>query len=324
MKNRHFIVLLFILAALAALLTGCAQPQAQKKIQIVTAIFPEYDWVRQIVGEDDSVDVRFLVDDGLDPHSFQPTVADMVDAAGCDLLIYGGGESDKWLNKLEATNAGRRVITLLPLLGESAHQEELVEGMQPEDDHDDHGDHDHAEEESLDEHVWLSLRNASLFCQAISDALCDLNPAKADTYRANLIAYQQKLIDLDAQYQQAVSGASKDTIVVCDRFPFRYLVEDYHLNYYAAFPGCSAETGASFETVVFLSDKVRELGLGALLVTESSDGRMAATVAQNAGNGDMPVLTLNAMQSVSAENAKTMDYLSVMTANLAVLEQALS
>lgn len=314
MKKRFLIVLF----ALALLLAGCGQQAGEKKLEVVAAIFPEYDWVRQIVGEDDSVALTLLVDDGVDPHSFQPAVSDMVAAADCDLLIYGGGESDKWLTKLETTNPSQKTIVLLPLLGEQAYQEELVEGMTGED------GHAHEEEHEMDEHVWLSLRNASLFCQAIADALCEINPAKADVYRANLIAYQQKLIDLDAQYQQTITDSAKDTIVVCDRFPFRYLVEDYHLNYYAAFPGCSAETGASFETVVFLSDKVKELDLSALLVTESSDGRLAETVAQNAGKDTMPVLTLNSMQAVSSEEAAHLNYLSIMAENLTVLQQALS
>ena len=318
MKKRFII----ILSALALLLSGCTQPQSdKKKLQVVAAIFPEYDWVRQIVGDDDSVELTLLVDDGVDPHSFQPAVSDMVTTANCDLLIYGGGESDQWLTKLEATNPNRETLVLLPLLGAQAHREEVVEGMEvcAEDEEDEEDG-----EEEMDEHVWLSLRNTSVFCQAITEALCRLNPGKADTYRANLAAYQQQLNALDVQYQQVFSAASQHTIVVCDRFPFRYLVEDYNLNYYAAFPGCSAETGASFETVVFLSNKVKELNLSALLVTESSDGRMAKTVAENAGNEQMPVLTLNSMQSVSAEQAKALTYLSVMTENLTVLQQALS
>lgn len=314
MKKRFLI----ILSALALLLSGCAQPQSDKKLQVVAAIFPEYDWVRQIAGNDDSVELTLLVDDGVDPHSFQPAVSDMVTAANCDLLIYGGGESDQWLTKLEATNPNRETLVLLPLLGAQAHREEVVEGMEA---HEEGGAEDDAE---MDEHVWLSLRNASLFCQAITDALCRLNPGKADTYRANLAAYQQQLDALDNDYRSAMDASPNRTIVVCDRFPFRYLVEDYGLSYYAAFPGCSAETGASFETVVFLSDKVKELGLNALLVTESSDGRMAKTVAQNAGCADMPVLTLNSMQSVSGESAKSLDYLTVMSENLRVLKQALA
>ena len=313
MKKRFLI----ILSALV-LLSGCAQPQSDKKLQVVAAIFPEYDWVRQIVGDDDSVELTLLVDDGVDPHSFQPAVSDMVTAANCDLLIYGGGESDQWLTKLEATNPNRETLVLLPLLGAQAHREEVVEGMEA------HEEGEAEDDAEMDEHVWLSLRNASLFCQAITDALCRLNPGKADTYQANLAAYQQQLDALDKDYRSTMDASPNRTIVVCDRFPFRYLVEDYGLSYYAAFPGCSAETGASFETVVFLSDKVKELGLNALLVTESSDGRMAKTVAQNAGSADMPVLTLNSMQSVSGESAKSLDYLTVMSEDLQVLKQALA
>lgn len=313
MKKRFLI----ILSALV-LLSGCAQPQSDKKLQVVAAIFPEYDWVRQIVGDDDSVELTLLVDDGVDPHSFQPAVSDMVTAANCDLLIYGGGESDQWLTKLEATNPNRETLVLLPLLGAQAHREEVVEGMEA------HEEGEAEDDAEMDEHVWLSLRNASLFCQAITDALCRLNPGKADTYRANLAAYQQQLDALDKDYRSTIDASPNRTIVVCDRFPFRYLVEDYGLSYYAAFPGCSAETGASFETVVFLSDKVKELGLNALLVTESSDGRIAKTVAQNAGSADMPVLTLNSMQSVSGESAKSLDYLTVMSEDLQVLKQALA
>ncbi len=310
MKKR----MLALTAALTLALAGCGPKQQDSKIEIVAAIFPEYDWVRQIVGEDDTVNVTLLIADGVDPHSFQPSVVDMVTVSESDLLIFGGGESDQWLGKLiaESKNEKQRVIQLLPLLGEDARQEEIVDGMQSESDGDE-----------LDEHVWLSLSNAARFCQAIADELCALNPGKAADYRANLDSYLTKLNALDAAYRQAVGAAGTDTIVVCDRFPFRYLVEDYGLNYYAAFPGCSAETGASFETVVFLANKVKALNLPALLVTESSDGRLAQTVAESAGRKDIPVLTLNSMQSVSGEEAARTGYLTVMEHNLAVLKQAL-
>lgn len=177
-------------------------------------------------------------------------------------------------------------------------------------------------EDETDEHVWLSLRNAQRFCTAITDSLCALNPGNTALYRANLAKYLAQLEALDESYRETVQAGRLDTIVVCDRFPFRYLVEDYGLKYYAAFPGCSAEAGASFETVVFLAERARELRVNALLVTESSDGRLANTVAENSG-GHAAVLTLNSMQSVSADTAKDSSYLSVMEQNCQVLEQAL-
>lgn len=312
MKQKIYALLALVLFALP--LTGCGGQPEKDGISVVAAIFPEYDWARQIIGDCTGVQLHFLVDDGVDPHSFQPSVADMVTVSDCDLLIYGGGESDKWLEDVlaEPANKGIRSIALLPLLGERAHTEEIVAGMQVSE----------AEEEA-DEHVWLSLRNAALFCDAITQALCEMDPGQAEHYQANLDAYLQKLSELDEAYRQTVQAARKNTLVVCDRFPYRYLTEDYGLHYYAAFPGCSAETGASFETVVFLADRVRELEPAALLVTETGDQQLAKTVAENAGRADMAVLTLDSMQSISAQQAAKVDYLSVMEQNRLVLEQAL-
>ena len=291
--------LLLLLPLLALLLGGCARPAESRKLQVVAAIFPEYDWVRQLTAGDDSLELTLL--------------EDMVAVSQCDLLVFGGGESDEWLEELlrEPSNPSQQVVELLPLLGETAHQAETVDGMQVRE----------AEDET-DEHVWLSLRNAQRFCTAITDSLCALNPGNTALYRANLAKYLEQLEALDESYRETVQAGRLDTIVVCDRFPFRYLVEDYGLKYYAAFPGCSAEAGASFETVVFLAERARELRVNALLVTESSDGRLANTVAENSG-GHAAVLTLNSMQSVSADTAKDSSYLSVMEQNCQVLEQAL-
>ena len=307
MKKKWILALCLVLLCL----TGCHQEQTKDALSVVAVIFPEYDWARQIIGPDSDIQLHLLVDDGVDPHSFQPTVADMVTVSECDLLIYGGGESEAWLeDALKGTE--KRTVALLPLLGEKAHQEEIVAGMQVS-----------QPEDETDEHVWLSLPNAALFCTAIAQQLTELDPDHADLYQANLEAYLEKLRNLDEAYRETVQNANQDTIVVCDRFPYRYLTEDYGLNYYAAFPGCSAETGASFETVVFLSDRVQELDLKALIVTETSDGRLAQTVAENTGRSDIAILTLDSMQSVSGQQAKNKDYLSTMEANRQVLEQAL-
>ena len=307
MKKKWILALCLVLLCL----TGCQQEQKKDALSVVAVIFPEYDWARQIIGPDSDIQLHLLVDDGVDPHSFQPTVADIVTVSECDLLIYGGGESDAWLeDALKGTE--KRTVALLPLLGEKAHQEEIVAGMQVS-----------QPEDETDEHVWLSLPNAALFCTAIADQLTELDPDHADLYQANLEAYLEKLRNLDEAYRETIQNANQDTIVVCDRFPYRYLTEDYGLKYYAAFPGCSAETGASFETVVFLSDRVQELDLKALIVTETSDGRLAQTVAENTGRSGITILTLDSMQSVSGEQAKNKDYLSTMEANRQVLEQAL-
>ena len=303
-----------LIGILCLAMTGCAREQKSESISVVAVIFPEYDWARQIIGNESGVSLHLLVDEGVDPHSFQPSVADMVTVSECDLLIYGGDESDAWLEDVLKKPSGKdmRTVALLPLLGEKAYAEEIVAGMQISE-----------PEDETDEHVWLSLRNAALFCTAIAQELKALDPEHADAYQANLERYLKQLYALDEAYQQTVQAGSKDTIVVCDRFPYRYLTEDYGLHYYAAFPGCSAETGASFETVVFLAERAKELALNALIITETGDDRLARTVAENADRGQMSVFTLNAMQSVSLEQAAGTDYLTIMEQNRQALAAAL-
>jgi zinc transport system substrate-binding protein len=237
----------------------------------------------------------------------------------CDMFIYVGGESDEWVEDAlkEATNKDMIVINLMDLMGDAAKEEEMVEGMQEEGGDDEEGP-------EYDEHVWLSLRNASLLTNAISTAIQEMDPANADQYQANTAAFVEKLEALDEEYTAAVSGAQFNTLLFGDRFPFRYLADDYGLSYYAAFVGCSSETEASFATVTFLAQKMDELALPAVMTIEGTDHRIAETIIQSTESKDQEILTLDSMQAVTAkdvENAAT--YLSIMESNLSVLKDAL-
>lgn len=313
----------------AALLAGCSAAPAgttqtassADKLRIVATVFPVYDWTRQVLGSaGDSVELILLQDSGTDLHSYQPSAQDLAAIAGCDLFLYVGGESDEWVtDALQQTeNPDRKILPLMELLGSRVYEEEIVEGMEVEE----HDDHAH-EEPEIDEHIWTSLRNAAELSSAIADVLGELDPVQADQYAANAAAYTEKLKTLDDAYAAAVAEAPVKTLLFGDRFPFRYLVEDYGLAYYAAFPGCSAETEASFETVAFLAGKVSELNLPAVLTIEGSDQKIAGTILQSAG-GERAILTLDAMQSVTAEQASAgTTYLSVMERNLETMRQAL-
>ena len=334
------LILLLTVGGLSACSSADSRPDTDADtLQIVTTIFPVYDWVRNIIGENPAkAEVSMLLDSGVDLHSFQPTAADILKISTCDLFIHVGGESDEWAEDAlrEAANKEMVVIHLLDVLGDAVKEEEVIEGMQEEahdhehedgeDDHDD--DHDHENEEGeveYDEHVWLSLRNAAVLVEAISEAIQKLDPERADAYRKNAGEYTEKLDALDARYQAAVSGASFSTLLFGDRFPFRYLTDDYGLSYYAAFVGCSAETEASFETITFLSQKVDELSLPAVMTIEGTDHRIAETIVLNTRAKNQQILTLDSMQSTTAkdvENGTT--YLSVMEKNLSVLKDALS
>ena len=314
-------------AMMAGSLTACSTANAEDdgKLQIVTTIFPEYDWVMNVLGDKASdAEVTMLLDSGVDLHSYQPTANDILKISTCDLFIYVGGESDAWVDDAlaEAVNKDMVVINLLDVLGNSVKEEELVEGMQ--------GEEEEEEEEceegpEYDEHVWLSLKNAQVLVGSIEDALETIDPDNSEVYSANADSYISELSSLDEEYQAAVSDAAYDTLLFGDRFPFRYLVDDYGLNYYAAFVGCSAETEASFETITFLSGKMDELGLPVIMTIEGSDKSIAETIVGNTSSKDQDILTLDSMQSVTAEDVQNgTTYLSIMEDNLEVLKDALN
>ncbi|MCD8346875.1 MAG: metal ABC transporter substrate-binding protein [Lachnospiraceae bacterium] len=314
---------------LAALLSVCMgtiafADEAGEPIQIVATIFPEYDWVQQILGDQaENAELTLLLDSGVDLHNYQPTVDDILAVSDCDLFIYVGGESDEWVEDVlkEAVNDDMVVLDLLEILGDSAVEEETVEGMET-------GEEENDEEEEgeteYDEHVWLSLKNAQVFCEAIAEALEGIDPDNADLYAENAAEYLSELAALDEAYQAAVDEASVTTLLFGDRFPFRYLTEDYGLDYYAAFSGCSAESEASFETITFLAGKVDELGLNHVMTIESSDGKIAQTIISCTSTQEQEVLVLNSMQSITLQDVEEgATYLSIMEENLEVLTQAL-
>lgn len=323
-------ILSLILACTASLsmLTGCGStPLTEKdsgKLKVVTTIFPEYDWVRQILGDKaDDADITMLLDNGVDLHSYQPTADDIVKIADCDLFLYVGGESDGWVDDAlaGAANKDRKVINMLDVLGAQVKEEETVEGMETEEE-DAAAD---ADDPEYDEHVWLSLKNAETLCEAIANALEELDEQNKDTYAANLTAYTDRLAALDAAYQTAVDTGKRKTVLFGDRFPFRYLVDDYGLSYYAAFAGCSAESEASFETVSFLAKKVDALSLPCVLTIEGKQHKIADTIVQNTKAKNQPILTMDSMQATTSEDAANgTTYLGVMENNLGVLKQALN
>lgn len=320
--KKYFAGVIALVLLLTSMLAGTAFAE-EKNIRVVTTIFPVYDWVRQIVGGNDNVEITLLLDSGVDLHSYQPTAQDILKIAECDVFAYVGGESDEWAEEAlaVAANPNRAVVNLMDALGEAVVEEETVEGMEAEEEEEEEG----GNEIEYDEHVWLSLRNAQKLVKALAAALGEADPAGAEAYAANADAYIEKLAALDAEYAAAREAADFDTVLFGDRFPFRYLTEDYDLNYYAAFSGCSAETEASFETVAFLAGKVDELGLTRVLTIEGTNHRIAETIVATTQAGDAQILVLDSMQGVTAGDvANGATYLGIMTDNLAVLKQALT
>lgn len=315
MKIRK-LVSIFLVLMMCVSAAGCADgagSMTTDKKSIVCTIFPEYDWVKEIVGSNaDRFELTMLLNNGVDMHSYQPTASDMAKIATCDLFIYVGGESDAWVEDAlkEAVNKDIQVVNLLEILGDSVKEEEIVEGME-EEHHDEHHEEDsevpseknehHEEGPEYDEHVWLSLKNAGILVEAISKAVATIDAPNASVYTENAKTYKDKLEQLDSEYKKAVGSAKTKTLLFGDRFPFRYLTDDYGLDYYAAFAGCSAETEASFDTVTFLAGRVDELALDHVMVLESADQKIAQTIIDNTKSKNQTILVLNSMQAVSCD-----------------------
>lgn len=357
MKKNKIISIIIIIILFAGFFSSCANKEdetsvsqksegeneiSEKQLSVVSTIFPQYDWARQILGEDnENIDLTLLVDKGVDLHNFQPSADDIVKISSCDMFLYVGGESDAWVDDIlnTAVGNGTVVINLLDVIGDEVKQEEQKEGMEHSHDHEDEEEHghedeeeheEHAEEEEhgeseVDEHVWLSFNHAEVICNYIADELSKMDQQNADAYHENAQKYIDELRTMDQKYQDVVENASFDILLFGDRFPFRYLVDDYGLDYYAAFSGCSAETEASFETIAFLAGKVDEENLGYIVTIDSSNQSLAETIKENTSGKNQEIIALDSMQSVTGEDIKNgVTYLSIMEKNLAVLEQALN
>ena len=305
--------------------TGNKGDSSEAKINVICTIFPEYDWVRALVGErSDKIGLTLLLDSGIDLHNYQPTAEDIVNVSKCDMFVYVGGESDAWVEDVldTAQNDKMIAVNLLDVLEGSIVEEEFKEGMEPHEEEEEEGEEEEGPE--YDEHVWLSVRNAVKICQVLADKLCELDPDGKDVYTANNTAYAEKLNALDARYTEAFGGAAVKTMVFADRFPFRYMVNDYGVDYYAAFVGCSTESEASFKTVTFLADQLDELGLKSVFVIEGTDHKIADSVISNTKDQDQKVFVLDSMQGITAGDVeKGVTYLSIMENNLTVLGDAL-
>lgn len=358
MKNKKFILCVLIIGLLLAT-NACTGKDSitkdQVKLNIVTNIFPTYDWVREITNGAD-VNISYLTDTGVSLHNYEPSAEDIKKIKDSDLFVYLGSHSDKWAEKILVENPDLKVIKLMDILEDRILEEELKEGMEDHHDHDhdhDHEDednnHDHEDEEHdhdhdhkdehddhdheghhnhdhdhhhEDEHVWLSIKNAQEICKAISKKLSEIDSNNKFLYEKNLNNYLQKLNELDNEYAKEINSSKDKTLIFADRFPFRYLTEDYDLDYYAAFTGCSADAEASFDTIVYLVKKLDELNINSVFTLTDSDGKIANTIIENSKK-DIKILKLNSMESVNKDQAQESTYIGYMKDNLKSIVEGL-
>jgi len=284
--------------------------KANGKINVVSVIFPSYDFVRAIAG--DRVNLIMLLPLGSESHSYEPTPKDIITIKDSSLFIYPGGENSAWVERILDTisNLSENMIVLNMLDLVDAVEEEIVEGMEEDE-----------EEPAYDEHVWTSPQNAKAIVAAITEALCELDNANADFFRQNAAAYSAQLDELDASFRAVVDSAKRKTIIFGDRFPFRYLADAYGLEYFAAFPGCSTDTEPSAATVAFLINKVKSEKLPVIFHIELSNEKMADTISEATGAKKLLLHSCHNLTKNDFEKGFT--YLDVQKANVVNLKEAL-
>ena len=307
------------------------------KISVVTTIFPPYDFVREIAG--DEADIKMLLKPGEETHSYEPTPQDIIAIQNSDVFIYTGGENDVWVEDILSSMPDSDMVTLRLTDCVDTVEEEQVEGMKgsaghdhDEEDYDDvHGSHadesgdGEAEEESpheVDEHVWTSPVNASLIVEQIKNVLSQADPDNSELYAENTLAYQEQLSELDREFREVVDNAKRGVMIFGDRFPFRYFADEYGLEYYAAFPGCAGDTEPSAATMAFLIEKVKEEKVPAVLKMELSNADIANAIAEATGTEVKVLYSCHNLSADDFENGET--YLSMMQKNVETLKEVLN
>lgn len=313
---KKIISVILCMAAVLAVCCSCGKTETKKddgKLNVVTTIFPPYDFAKNAGGE--YVNVSMLLKPGMESHSYDPTPQDIIKIQECDLFIYTGGESDEWVKDiLESSDKKPKKVLAMMDIADTV-EEETVEGMEKEEEEND------GDEIEYDEHVWTSPKNAINITASITNALCQLDENHQASFTQNMMAYRRELLQLDNSFREVADNAKRKTIVFGDRFPFRYLADEYDLKYYAAFPGCSAETEPSPSTVSFLIDKVREEKIPVVFSIEFSNGKVADTICESTG---AKKLTLHSCHNVTQDEFDSgISYLSLMQKNVQALKEAL-
>uniref|UniRef100_UPI003F4B3130 metal ABC transporter substrate-binding protein n=1 Tax=Brachyspira catarrhinii TaxID=2528966 RepID=UPI003F4B3130 len=301
------------------------------KLKVVTTIFPIYDFTRNIAL--DNVNLQMIIKPGIEIHSFNTTPADVIDIQNADVFIYIGGESEAWAEKIVSSmdTNGKKIIRLIDYV--KALDEEIVEGMEHDTDHNyeeeaNHEEHENHIEEShthegvYDEHIWTSPKNAQLMVTAICNSLSEIDANNADVYKANADKYNQELTVLDEEIRNTVNSSKRKNIVFGDRFPFRYLAEEYGLEYRAPFTGCSSQVDASPKTIAYLMNYIKDNKIPYLYYIELSNEKIANTLIEQTG---AEKLKLHSGQNVSKEEFNSgVTYLSIMMDNLESLKKGLN
>lgn len=334
MQKRILILTFFILLIILFISCRNTNTNDNNKIKVAVSIFPIYDFTRNIA--EDNINLQMIIKPGIEIHSFNSTPADIINIQNSDVFIYIGGESEKWAEKIIASidikdtkySNRKKIIRLMDYV--SVLDEEIAEGMEEDDEHNHNSNEkynynnekDNHNEDVYDEHIWVSPKNAVLMVNAICEALSDIDAYNADIYKSNADKYNQKLLALDNEIRETVNSSKRKNIVFGDRFPFRYLTEEYGLEYRAPFKGCSSQSDASPKTIAYLINYIKDNNIPYLYYIELSNGKIADILIEHTG---INKLKLHSVQNITKEEFDlNASYLSIMRDNLESLKKGLN
>ena len=301
------LVLLLLCGAALPFFGGIAVHEA-KKLSVVTTSFAPFDFARAVCGDD--AEVTMLLSPGEESHTFEPTPGDLLLLEQCDVFVYGGGESDAWADDILSSldTSKKQIVRMMDVV--ELQEEQSLEGMQEEEEEE--------EEEPYDEHVWTSVFNAQKITAAVCDAVCAADSDHAASFRARAADYTAQMQALDDAFFALAKKKQGQSFIVGDRFPFQYFMTRYGFSFYAAFPGCSAESDANPHTVGFLIDKAKAQQTPVIFKVDLSTGAVANTIAAASGSR---VETLYSCHVISAEDfANGETYITLMQRNLTALD----
>ncbi|MBO7311157.1 MAG: zinc ABC transporter substrate-binding protein [Clostridia bacterium] len=316
MKKTFVKILSFCLCLLmlATPLCSCRSKDSSDKLTVLCTVFPVYDWVKSITQDTENIEVELLVQNGADLHSFQPSFSDMASIKNSDIVIYVGGESDKWVSDSISENAVAVELSSIDGMSKHGISKESVASES-----EDHHEHDH--DNTMDEHIWLSVKNAMIACEYICHVLSEKSEINAEKISQSAKSYISTLEGIDKALTDMCVDASSP-VVFADRFPFVYLFSDYNIPYYAAFEGCTTDTNADFSTIIELAEKLDESEYNCVLTTESPNDALVSKVISQATKKNAEALALNSMQSLTSQDIEDgASYIDIMTANTAVLQK---
>ena len=311
------IAIIMVLSIIFAMFkSGNNNKKDSNKIQVVVSNFASYDFLRAVIGQNENIELSFLMGPGKEAHSYEPTAQNLISIQNSDLFVYIGGEMEKWSDKvLDSIDTTHSKVICIADFVETIKEQE-IDGAEAEDEEEE-------EEGSFDEHIWTSPANAIKMVEVLEQAIEEIDSKNSEIYKKNSENYIAQIKNLDKQMQEIMNNKVRNRLIFGDKMPMQYFINYYNLKVSAAFSGCSTETEPSAATIAYLVNKAKEEKIPVILYIELNTDKVAKTIADEVGNG------CKAMQIQSLHNVSLNDfnagetYITLMNRNMEVLKKAL-